>query len=918
MKLASIVALSALLSCAFHAKALNPIQIENGNAGTTNWQLTNPATDREIEGYASATSVNIGGTLTFYVSVKNPFSDTQATYEIYRMGWYGGSGGRLISTAPGPDHTLTQPMPTMDPQFGTFDCNWTASLTMGIPSNWVSGFYLMKLTALPSGKQSYIIFVVRDDARISDFLFQSSVTTYQAYNNWPGYPDGKSFYGNSSQGIGAIKVSFNRPYAISNNPMVSNPASQNGRFGVGAGEFLITLNHKDYTTARGQEYNMVRFLEKEGYDVTYNTNLDTHRDGLSLLRHKAFLSVGHDEYWSMQMRSHVENALARGVNAAFFSANTSYWQVRFEPSSNGQGDRVMVGFKDRQTDYLGNEEPTQCLITTNNDYSETTRYLDPADNICKSRIASGKRMLNCPLKTTLFSDPSVGLPENLMMGVSVVGLFYQQPANHYSADIVVSDASHWAYTSTGLQNGDHLPFLAGYEVDGITCGSPPNVARLAHSPIAAGSCDGTAPTTVCTDMVTRIADSGARVFSTGSIQWSWGLDDYSADEANLCQYPSCQNTCSGSPTWPHLCNTKAQQITRNVLNGFRGTPRTDLFIKGSDGAIWYGAYNAVRTWQGWTSLGGGFHSGPATATRGSNELHVFGFSLDDKLWEIVWNGASWGTWRMVAAGAPPGLTLTFDPAAISNGLGEIDVYARASDSNIWRISMTAGTWGSWSTIAPGAFHSGPAAVASGAGRVDVFAVAVDDSLYTNSWNGTQWNPNWTGLTYPPGTRPDGSQLKFSSNPTAVSWGGGRIDVFVRDNQMQRTSTSPVRDTPRPGIWQKTFSGGVWQAWNALPGGYATGHDCDHYGHPSDGVDTVTPPTEEWWGPAATSFGPNDLNVFAVAPITSPGVIGSSKCKLWKMHSTDGLTWQGLAPVADYLPNSLTFYSDASALSWYSN
>lgn len=35
------------------ALADNPVQIENAKTGDTNWVLTNPATSREIEGYAS-------------------------------------------------------------------------------------------------------------------------------------------------------------------------------------------------------------------------------------------------------------------------------------------------------------------------------------------------------------------------------------------------------------------------------------------------------------------------------------------------------------------------------------------------------------------------------------------------------------------------------------------------------------------------------------------------------------------------------------------------------------------------------------------------------------------------------------------------------------------------------------------------
>src|SRR5919108_408369 len=97
---------------------------------------------------------------------------------------------------------------------GLVECRWANGYTLTIPNNpldatdWASGVYLAKLTAGTSGKQSYIIFVVRDDARRSDYLFQSSVTTFQAYNNW----GGKSLYSYNSPSGRAQKVSFNRPY----------------------------------------------------------------------------------------------------------------------------------------------------------------------------------------------------------------------------------------------------------------------------------------------------------------------------------------------------------------------------------------------------------------------------------------------------------------------------------------------------------------------------------------------------------------------------------------------------------------------------------------------------------------------------------------------------------------------------------
>ena len=61
-----------------------------------------------------------------------------------------------------------------------------------------------------------------------------------------------------------------------------------------------------------------------------------------------WLSVGHDEYWTWQMRAHVEGARRpRGATSRFFSGNVCYWQIRLEPSAiTGEADRTMVSYKD--------------------------------------------------------------------------------------------------------------------------------------------------------------------------------------------------------------------------------------------------------------------------------------------------------------------------------------------------------------------------------------------------------------------------------------------------------------------------------------------------------------------------------------------------------------------------------------------
>src|SRR6202162_3366304 len=162
----------------------NPVQAENARQGTAAWQLSDPSDNAEgsqIEGYASSTSVNRGSQISFFVRTTSP----TFTVAIYRLGWYGGLGGRQ-EMAPVTLNAVSQPLPTPDPTYFMVECNWTKSFTLTTsnpsdPTDWVSGIYVAKLTA-SSGRDRYIIFVVRDDSRSSSLVYQQSVNTHQAYN----------------------------------------------------------------------------------------------------------------------------------------------------------------------------------------------------------------------------------------------------------------------------------------------------------------------------------------------------------------------------------------------------------------------------------------------------------------------------------------------------------------------------------------------------------------------------------------------------------------------------------------------------------------------------------------------------------------------------------------------------------------
>jgi len=305
------------------------------------------------------------------------------------------------------------------------------------------------------------------------------VTTYAAYNNW----GGRSLYAFNSAVAPARKVSLDRPYAM-------NP------YGVqldGAGDFL-----------RRWEYNTVRWLEREGYDVGYTTDVDTHQRGDDLQRHRVYLSVGHDEYWSWAMREHVEAARDRGVALVFLGANTCFWQIRFEPSRHGEPDRTIVAYKGA----VGTEDP----------------YAASPDPLT-ARLATGR-----------WRDSPTSRPEAALVGVQYI-------ADPVEGDMVVADATHWAFEGTGLKNGDAFPGLLGYEVDAVSEASPPSLRVLAHSPFGGG-----ADEPRYSDMASYQAPGGALVFATGSMFWSWGLDDYNAPRLHS-----------------RRVSTAAQQVMRNVL-----------------------------------------------------------------------------------------------------------------------------------------------------------------------------------------------------------------------------------------------------------------------------------------------------------------------------------------------------------------
>ncbi len=272
-----------------------------------------------IEGYCSKQSVKAGESIDFLVSTR-PVA--RFTIEIFRMGYYGGAGARLMMQL-GPFQGTEQPVPEMAEQ-RLRECRWESSATLTIPSDWPSGVYLGRLSTIPGKEdqpywQSYLIFIVKDD-RPADVLFQCSDNTWQAYNRWPVneslYTDPRAAH------APGVSVSFDRPYG-KYAQIIEQPLS------MGSGEFLLW------------EYPLCYWLEKEGFDVTYCANADN-LELANMQRCKSFLSVGHDEYWDIRQYHNMEKAISDGLNVLWLSANDVYMVTPFTANAQGVANRRLT------------------------------------------------------------------------------------------------------------------------------------------------------------------------------------------------------------------------------------------------------------------------------------------------------------------------------------------------------------------------------------------------------------------------------------------------------------------------------------------------------------------------------------------------------------------------------------------------
>lgn len=470
----------------------NVITTENQNIGNLGW-LGGTASIEQIQAYIYATSYNPGDTITMYVSTAS--AGTTYSITIYRLGYYNGLGGRLMTQITGQVgvvqgsynfSTLTLnncPTAYSDATTKLLEAGWASSYSFVIPGNWITGIYLITFQD-QNGYQWNAHFVLKGNST-ADYAVMRAYMTDAAYNSWGGH----SLYNATSQGgVAGYKVSFLRP-------------SHNG----------------GTTNLHTNDVAFVQWAESMGYNLSYLSDIDVHATSGVLNPYKAVLSLGHDEYWTFEKRAAFETAIARQQGIAFLGANDCYWQVRAEADHTGT---------------LANKTITCYKVGSGSGapYSQ-----DPFYGVDNTRVGA------------LWRDTLLNRPES-----SLIGQMFSMGTNGSNAGWTVDPSADTTYfAGTGIVRGNtYGTDVVGYEWDKIQTGSPANIKTIGTTAITGTGGADTANTTF------YIAPSGALVFSTGSIDWTWGLTTYRRAGGA---------TFNLAPAIPQI-----QQLMANIMGALKG------------------------------------------------------------------------------------------------------------------------------------------------------------------------------------------------------------------------------------------------------------------------------------------------------------------------------------------------------------
>jgi Ca2+-binding RTX toxin-like protein len=595
----------------------NRIVEENARTdGVADRSYWDAAHSRAIEGFATDISVNAGGTVDFKINV-NDGGGSDYKVEIFRLGYYGGSGAREVAAWTNTD-AVDQALPLYDESRGLVDAgNWVVTDSWDIPADAVSGVYLARVQRLDAngdpieGETNQIPFIVRNDGVAADIVLQTSDTTWHAYNGWAGElvtnaaQAGPNFYGDQGGIVdhdplpNSGTFAQDRAYAVSyNRPFITRDYG-----GVAAGP-------QDYLF--GADYAAIHWLEQNGYDVTYISGVDTDRLGTSWYANdagevirKSFISVGHDEYWSGDQRINVESARDDGVHLMFWSGNEMYWKTRWETSISADGTeyRTLVCYKETWAngdpnagpDDYNNIDPSNVWTGTWRD----TRFWEAVQKDASGNVvldANGQPIYIAGGQFYIegggngnqaYVDSLTGLRSTCNCAEnSLTGTLFGPDGTGERASIDIPEelGNLRVWRNTAIADaGDDLDLLSGilgYEWNTVPEDElrPAGLIRLSSTTRAWSGIvvdqGNSAPPGVATHSLSLYrAESGALVFGAGTTFWTWGL----SDEHDISPYSSNDDNTIES--------TAIQQFTVNMFADMGIQPGVADAILASQGLV---------------------------------------------------------------------------------------------------------------------------------------------------------------------------------------------------------------------------------------------------------------------------------------------------------------------------------------------
>ena len=432
-------------------------------------------------------------------------------------------------------------------------CGWPAAATLTADPTWRSGYYEVVLTIDVGGKprRDHAFFVLRAPADSPHtILLQLATNTWYAYNDFGGH---NLYTGGTISSLQRpmARGYLHKPAGAGRRVTTTHPPDPDMNTHVG---YLRQHRLSPYAGSAGWpdwEQPFLQWAERVGYGIDMCTNADLQEHPEVVDGKRLILSVGHDEYWSGQMRDTVEGFIGHGGNAGFFSGNTAFWQVRMEdPDANGAATR-MVGYKGQFKDDPVYDTPRMSELTS------------------------------------IWSDHLIGRPENHMTGVSFCRGGYHRIGKRVTSGAggyTVHRHDHWLFDGTGIGYGDVLgadATIVGYECDGCdftyrdglpyptgSDGTPAGFEILATAP-AAHFTRTTAARPPKPHEPSEVEFIAGRLFGTRE---ATAVDRISHGHAVLGTYTSAAGgivVTSGSTEWAHGLagrDEQVERITANVLD----------------------------------------------------------------------------------------------------------------------------------------------------------------------------------------------------------------------------------------------------------------------------------------------------------------------------------------------------------------